>query len=478
MNPFNPTELCGLPSADELHNALLEGENSDARERIALLFDQDTFVETGAYAKRGFSDFFATENANELEGVITGYGAIDGKLVFAFVEDASRMGGMIDERHAAKIANLYALALKNGAPVIGIFNANGTDIFAGTAGLAAYGRILATVSAASGRIPQIALIAGKCIGLSAAIASLFDFAVKEDGASFYVSSPDLIKKGELSDKILAFHGDKGPSAGFIRALVSFLPSNANVGTIANPPTDKLERMLGNVDFGGDGQAIVASIADNGIFCSVASDFAPEAVTAFTTIAGVKCGVVASSASVNEGRITANSARKISRFVNFCDAFSLPIVTLVDSMGLIMDVDNEKAFFAPEIARLASAYASAVCPKVTVLLDHAIGASFALLGSKALGADIVYALENAEICALPADAGVAFAWDRYITLEKTREELVEEWKKTVSSAAYAASSGEIDDVISTSELRARVCSALLMLCCKGIGPDDGRRILPL
>ena len=191
LNKYTKTEICGLPTVKELRASLLAGENSTARERIALLFDKDTFVETNAYTKRAFSDFLSTESANEFEGVICGYGAIDGKLVFAFAEDSSRMNGVIDERHAKKIADIYKLATENGAPVIGIFDSNGTDIFEGTVGLAAYGRIAACVSKASGVIPQIAFVSGKCIGTSAAIASMFDFVVKSSDAQFYVSSPNL-----------------------------------------------------------------------------------------------------------------------------------------------------------------------------------------------------------------------------------------------------------------------------------------------
>jgi acetyl-CoA carboxylase carboxyltransferase component len=180
-----------LPTAQQLRAALAESENADVRAQISMLFDEATFVEIGAYTKRGISDFLISEKSNEFEGVICGYGAIDGKLVFAFAEDASRMGGAIDERHSKKIADLYSLAMKNGAPVIGIFNSNGIDVFEGTAGLAAYGRIMTAVTKASGVIPQIAFISGKCIGTCAAIASLFDIVVKDKNATFYVSSPVL-----------------------------------------------------------------------------------------------------------------------------------------------------------------------------------------------------------------------------------------------------------------------------------------------
>ena len=478
MNKYTKTEACGLPTVEELRASLLSGESSDARTQIAMLFDDSTFVETNAYAKRAFSDFLATEKSNELESVITGYGAIDGKLVFAFAEDASRMDGVIDERHAKKIADLYSLAIKSGAPVIGIFNSNGTDVFQGTAGLAAYGKIMNAVTTASGVIPQIAFVSGKCIGTAAAIAAMFDFIVKDNSATFYVSSPSLTGVENAQDALLAYVGDTYSCASYIRSIVSYLPDNSSVGVVVGECADNLNRKLGDLDFAGEALAAISVIADNGVFYEIMHDFEPAVSTAFAIIGGVKCGIVASSYSVNEGKLSVSVARKIAKFVSFCNSFSIPVVTLVDSAGLAVEKNNESSYFAPELAKLAFAYSTADTPKITVILGHAIGASFVLLGSKSLGADLVYALNDSEIGALSAESGVAFAWNNYITLEKSREQLVEEWKASVSSPAVAAASGEIDDIISINELRARICSALLMLSYKGKANTTGRKVLPL
>ncbi len=479
MNKYTKQNLCSLPTASELREELRLSESTEVRNQISAIFDRDTFVELSAYTKRAFSDFIATEKSSEFEGVICGYGAIDGKLVFAFVEDASRMGGAIDERHAKKITDLYKMALNNGAPVIGIFNSNGTDIFEGTAGLAAYGRIMSAVTKASGVIPQIAYVAGNCIGTCAAIASMFDVVVKKDSASLYVSSPTLTGENNAQDAIVSYCGSEEQCAGYIVSLLSFLPSNSSVGIQASEIcTDNLNRKLGNLDFGGDALSIISVIADNSMFLELSHDYASSVSCAFSTIGGVKCGIVANSFSHNEGRIDAAAARKISRFVTLCDSFSIPVVTIVDSLGLAINKKNEQTF-APELAKLGMAYASSVCPKVTVILGHAIGASFVLLGSKSLGADLVYATEDSEIGALSAASGVAFAWDKYITEEKTREDLISEWRLTVSSPANAAASGEIDDIISINEMRARICSALLMLSAKGDASATSRRkVLPL
>ena len=479
MDKYTNPKFCQLPSMTELRAALEASEGAEVKQQIACLFDENTFIELSAYTKRGYSQFVNTEKTNEFEGVICGYGAIGGKLVFAFAEDADRMGGAIDDRHAKKICDLYKLALDNGAPVIGIFNSNGIDVFEGTAGLAAYGKIMTAVTKASGVIPQIAFIAGKCIGTCAAIASLFDIIIKDKDATFYVSSPVLTNVEGAQDDTATLISDFDECVRYIKNLISFLPCNSSIGIQASDVcADNLNRKLGDIDFAGNALDVISAIADNGVYYELSADFAKVAATAFTTIGGVRCGVVGTSFSIGEGRITADAAKKIAKFVNFCDSFSIPVVTLVDSLGLAIDADNEHCF-APEIGRLIFAYASSTTPKVTVILNHAIGASFVLLGSKSLGADVVYTLDTAEIGALTATSGVAFAWDKYITEKNTRESLIEDWKLSVSSPVHAAESGEIDDIISVNELRARICYALLMLSCKGSHSTVARRkVLPL
>lgn len=477
MKKYKKGEACGLPTVDELRASLDSFANSDARVQLSMLFDKDTFVETNAYTRRVVSDFISVDT-NELEGVITGYGSIDGKLVFAFAEDSSRMSGIIDERHAKKIEDLYNLAIKSGASVIGIFDSNGTDIFAGTSALAAYGRIINAVTKASGAIPQIAYVSGKCIGLAATIASMFDIVVKKSDAQFYVSSPELTGLKNAQDQALAYTADAPHCAGYIRSILSQLPDSSASGIVVSECADNINRKLGELDFAGEALAEISVIADNGVYFELSHDFEPSVSTVLTTVGGVKCGIVANSYSKNDGRITVGAARKISKFVNFCNAFSIPLITLVDSAGVDIAKSNESNYFAPELAKLAYAYSTSSMPKITVIMRHAIGASFVLLGSKALGADLVYALNNAEIGALSAESGVAFAWNDYITLENSRKDVIDEWKKTVSTASVAASSGEIDDIIGTNELRARICSALFMLLSKGKVKISERKILPL
>ncbi len=465
LDKYAKAELRALPTAQELRQSLENGADAICRQRLSRLFDENTFIEVGAFTKRGFSDFFATEKSNELEGVVCGYGAVDGKLVYAFAEDATRMGGAIDDRHAKKIADLYDLALKNGAPIVGMFDSNGTDIFAGTSSLAAYARIMKCVAKASAAIPQIAFISGTCIGSAATIAAMFDFCVQDRDAQFYVTSPEItgVKNGQKD--ILTYEGESDQCLHFIRSLISFLPENAAVGADVTECSDNLNRMLGDVDFGGDASAYLSAIADNNVYYEVSPKKDAPVSLAFATVGGVKCGIVASSFKNEEGRICASSAKRIAKFVTFCNCFDIPLVTLVDSYGLAASASNEPDF-AESLSELAYAYATADNAMVTVICGHAIGASFALLGSKALGADVVYATDDSEIGALNAESGVAFAWDKYITVETTRDELIAQWKSQVSSPVCAASCGEIDDIIGCTELRARICSALLMLSGKG------------
>ena len=307
---------------------------------------------------------------------------------------------------------------------------------------------------------------------------MFDFLVTEKSAEFYVSSPALTGNKDAQNDAVCFSSDLVSCAAYIRGLISFLPDNASVGTVVEDPQDNLNRMLGELNFAGEALAAVSVIADNGLYQEIYADTAVGVSTVFATVGGVKCGIIANSFAKSEGRINTAAAKKIAKFVNFCNSFSLPVVTLVDSLGLEVDAENEN-MFAPELAKLAFAYAGATVPKITVIMGHAIGASFVLLGSKSLGADLVYALDESEIGALAADSGVAFAWDKYITEEKSRAELQDEWRASVSSPARAAASGEIDDIIGTSELRARICSALLMLSSKGVCSKIApRRVLPL
>lgn len=449
-----------------------------SKERIESLFDAGTFVELGAYTKR-------TAAAEEFESVVCGYGAIDGRLVFAFAQDSGRTKGAFGERHAKKIADMYSLAVKNGAPVVGVFDSAGAVVYDGAAALAAYGKFMKCVSEASGIIPQIALIDGVCGGSSAVVASMFDFAVTvKNKSKFYVNSPFVIGDDAGTSEFATATGISAADAEteaeaivLVKDILSMIPQNNAEGVLTSNITDDLNR---TVAFDAENYKIdelVANLADNGKFVKVYKNYAKGLCTGFASFGGVISGVVATDHE-NGGVLDINAARVAAKMVSFCDSFGIPVVTLVDSTGLDVSMNSESAAYASELSRLAMAYTTSSNAKVTVVIGKAYGAAFTLLGSKSVGADIAYALDTACISVLSPEASVAFVWNDKVG-EKSREEVEAEWKEKCASAADAADSGEIDDVIEASELRKRICAALSMLAFKAEG-TPGRRhaVMPL
>lgn len=442
-----------------------------AKGKLEAIFDAGTFVELGAYTKRSGSDA-------DFEGVLCGYGAVNGKLAFAFVQDSGRTKGAFGERHAKKIANMYSLAVKNGAPVIGVFDSAGAVVYDGAAALAAYGRFMKCISDASGIIPQIAVIAGVCGGSSAVAASMFDFTVTvKDASKLYVNSPFVIGESAGSSDFAAANGASAYSAAneadafaYARKLIAALPANNADGAFEDNGDD----MNRAVDFDAESykaEELVALLADNGSFTRLYADYAKNTILGIASFGGMTVGVVASNPE-NKGILDIKSARAIAKLVSFCDSFALPVVTLVDSEGLDVSLEAESASYASELARLAYAYTASANAKLTVVVGKAYGAAFTLLGSKSVGADMTLALPTACISVLSPEASVAFVWNNKVG-EKTREELEAEWKEKCASAAEACDCGEIDDVVAPEELRQRICAALSMLASKAEGAPARR-----
>lgn len=448
----------------------------NSKERLELLFDAGTFVELGAYTRRSAS-------AEDFEGVVCGYGSVDGKLVFAFAQDSGRTKGAFGERHAKKIAGMYSLAIKNGAPVVGIFDSAGAVVYDGASALAAYGRFMKCVSDASGIIPQIALIDGVCGGSSAVVASMFDFTVTvKDKSKLYVNSPFVVGESAGKSDFAAASGisvvdaeNEVEAFAFVKKLLGVLPQNNAERAIAETVYDDINR---EVAFDADNyktDELLAQLADNGNFVRVYEKYSANLCVGFAAFGGITTGVVASE---NGGKLDISAARVAAKMVSFCDSFGIPVVTLVDSEGLDVSLEAEGAAYASELAKLAMAYTSSENAKVSVVLGKAYGAAFTLLGSKAVGADLAYALEGACISVLSPEASVAFVWNNKVG-EQTREEVEAEWKEKVASAAEAADCGEIDDVIEASELRKRICAALSMLAFKAEGdPERKHAVMPL
>ncbi len=443
-----------------------------AKDRLERLFDAGTFVELSAYLKR-------SDSQSELEGVVCGYGSVNGSLAFAFLQDSGRTKGAFGERQAKKIASLYALAVKNGAPLIGVFDSAGAIVYDGVSALAAYGSLMKNISDASGIIPQIAVIDGVCGGASAVAASMFDFVVTvKDQSEFFVNAPFTAGKADGASTIGLSAKEAASEAeafAFVKELLAMLPQN-NADAICGESFDDLNRKV-TVASNYDVDKLLFELSDGGKFIELYRDFAENARFGFASFGGVLTGVIASDPAKG-GILDIKMARAATKLLGFCDAFSIPVLTLVDSEGLDISNEAENAAYASELARMALAYTSSECAKITVVLGKAYGTAFTLLGSKSVGADLAFALPEACISVLSPEASVAFVWNDRVG-EVSREELEEEWREKCASAASACDAGEIDDVIEPSELRQRICASLLMLCAKADGaPARKHPTLPL
>ena len=434
-------------------------------EKIAALFDAGTFVETGAFMKRANGD---------LTGVVCGYGAIGGKLVYAFAQDSDRKKGAFDALQAEKIAMLYGMAMKNGAPVIGIFDSIGAVIDDGASAMAAYGKVLKCVSDASGVIPQYAVISGVCAGMAATVAAMFDVIVTvKDQSSLFVNAPFVVGKEVGKSEFVAQNGlatvcaeSEENAFATLAKLIAILPSNNEEGVVAEEICDDINRTV-SVD-ALSGKALVEEIVDAASFVELGGAYAPEMLTGFGVFGGVACGVIASNPSEKGGAITVDGAKKAAKLISFCDSFSIPVVTLTDSVGVEVSREAEGAPLASQLGKLAMAYATADTAKITVVTGKAYGAAFTLMGSKALGADMVFALPASEISVMAPASAVAFLWNDQITEDVTRADLEEKWIAEKAAPEKAAADGSIDDVIASCELRQRICSAVYMLMMKNSG----------
>ena len=422
------------------------------KEKIASLFDAGTFVEIGAYVRAA--------SADECTGLICGYGSIEGKLTFAFAQDMDRMKGALDEAGAKKLRAIYDMALKNGAPIVGMFSSAGAVVYDGSAALDAYGTWMRCVSDASGVVPQIALVNGVCAGSAAVTASMFDAIVTvKDKTQLYMTTPFVLGEETASAEAAAKSGlaaltceNEAAAVGAVRALIGLLPSNNCDHAVADAEDPNRALVAG--------AALPAAMLDGGAMMELYAEFAPEMTTAFGRMGGEVVGVVAA-----KGALTVDAARKAARMVTLCDAFHIPVLTLVDSEGVDVDATAQALPASAVYARLATAYASSTCAKVTVVTGKAYGAVYTLLGSRALGADLVLALPEAVISTMAPDKAVAFVWNDKVTEENTREMVEKEWIDTYAKPEIAAMRGDIDDVVPVEELRMRVCSALYMLASK-------------
>jgi len=446
-----------------------------ARERITGLFDEGTFTETAAFTSRRVSEF-DDNTPDEFESVITGYGSVNGCLVYAFAQDIARAKGSVSEAAAKKICAAYKLAIDNGCPIIGIFDSAGAYLPEGVRALAGYGLIMKAASQASGVIPQIAVCTGVVQGAAAVIASMFDFAVVTEGSKISVNPPFIVGGGTAKDSVeagIAAYTAKTDAEAIAaaRELLAYIPSNNEEGGAEVLTNDEVNRHIAAAF--GDAASLVKSFADDAKYIELYADYAKSMSVGLISLAGVVCGIVATNPAENEGRLTSAAARKAAKFISFCDCFQIPVITLVDSEGFAVCGEEEKNPFCAEIGKLAGAYAMARTPLITLVSGAAYGSVFSVLGSKAIGADIVFAVDTAKIGCLSAKSAVALLWNDQITKDTTRGDLEAKWDAEVATAVAAARAGEIDDIVEAVEIRQRLASAVLMLSGKSVASPRRR-----
>lgn len=461
-------------------------ENSASR-RIATLFDEGSFVEIGGAVTARSTTFNLQEKAAPSDGVITGYGVIDGNLVYVYSQDADVLGGALGEMHAKKIARIYDMAMKMGAPVIGLIDCAGLRLQEATDALEAFGSLYHKQALASGVIPQVTAIFGMCGGGLAVVPGLTDFTFMEakDGKLF-VNSPNALEGNEISKCNTASAEYQSKTAGLvdgigaeaeilgqIRDLVCMLPANNEDDMSYEECTDDLNRICADIANASEDTAIaLAQIADNQILVETKKDYAKEMVTGFIRLNGMTVGVVANRSKVYNAEaeveaefdsvLTVDGCKKATDFVNFCDAFSIPVLTLTNVTGFAATVESEKNM-ASAVAKLTYAFANATVPKVNVIVGKAFGSAYVSMNSKSIGADLVYAWPTAEIGMM--DAKLA-AQIMYADADaETLNEKAAEYKELQSSPNSAAARGYVDAIIEPADTRKYVIGAFEMLFTK-------------
>lgn len=456
-----------------------------ARDRIEVLLDDNSFVEIGALVTKRSTDFNLAQEEAPSDGVITGYGLVDGSLTYVYSQDAAVLNGTMGEMHARKIAGLYDLALKVGAPVVALLDCAGMRLQEATDALAGFGSVYLKQTLASGVVPQISVVLGTCGGGCAVSASMSDFTFMSEGGKLFVNSPNVVE-GNYTEKCdtaaAAFQAkagnvdvagaDEAEVLASVRTLLSFLPSN-NENEFALDCTDDLNRVAEGFDrLAADPAAALAELSDNREFYEVKAEFAKEMVTGFIRLNGTTVGAVANrSACLDENGkavekfdtvLTADGCCKAERFVKFCDAFGIPVLTLTNVTGYATDTKNEKAV-ALAAARLTCAFANATVPKVNVVTGSAMGSAYITMNSKHIGADMVFALESAKIGMMD---GALAAQIMYADAdEAARKEGAAEYDKLQGSVVSAAKRGYVDSIISPDEARQQLVYTFEMLNTK-------------
>lgn len=460
---------------------------SQASQRINALLDENSFVEIGAMVTARATDFNLKQTETPSDGVVTGYGVIGGNLVYVYSQDASVMNGSVGEMHAKKIANLYDLALKTGAPVIGLIDSAGLRLQEATDALNGFGEIYRKQVNSSGVIPQITAIFGSCGGGLALIPTLTDFTFMEDGkAKLFVNSPNALDGNQMSKCDTSTAAFQSEEAGIvdvvadeaaimaqIRDLVEMLPANNEDDMSYDECTDDLNRACAELaNCVGDTSIALSQIADNGMLFEVKRNFAKDMVAGFIRLNGVTVGAVANRTEVygEDGAVaekfdavlSAAGCEKAADFIQFCDAFNIPVLSLTNVKGFKADKCNEKKV-AKAAAKLTYAFANATVPKVNVIIGQAYGSAYVTMNSKAIGADITMAWPAAEIGTMDAKLAAKIICDGQGAA--AIDACAKEYAALQTSAVSAAKRGYVDQIVEPADTRKYVIGAFEMLFTK-------------
>ncbi len=462
----------------------IEGLDGVVRTRIKNLLDANSFVELGAFVTHRSTDFNLSQKMTPADGVVTGYGTVDGRLVYIYSQDITVLSGSIGEMNAKKIGKIYEQALKMGAPVIGVLDSKGVRLEEGLDSLEGYGEIFKYQSMASGVIPQISVILGSSLGINSIIPSLSDFVFMEQkNSKMFINSPNTLDGFEGKTITIEqmgsadVHSKQTGLAHFcfenedaclngVRELLNFLPSNNLEDALLNGMADDLNRIdenLNNVldmDIIFDVRIIIESISDSGRFLEVKKEFAMNIITGFSYLNGSTVGIIANQSIYDNGILDIKACNKAVEFITFCDAFNIPIITLTDTSGYKTILSEELNGLTKNIAKLVFAFTNATVPKINIIIRQAFGSAYLIMNSKHIGADIVYAWPNAQISLMEAEAAINVIYSNELkSADKALK--IEEYKQN-SSAYASAKRGYVDDIIEPSQTRKYLITTLEML----------------
>lgn len=461
--------------------------SSQARQRINALLDENSFVEIGALVTARNTDFNLKQEETPSDGVVTGYGVIDGNLVYIYSQDASVLGGSIGEMHAKKIVRLYDLAIKTGSPVIGLIDSTGIRLQEATDALNAFGEIYLKEVEASGVVPQITVVFGSCGGGLSLIPSLTDFTFMEaDKARLFVNSPNALE-GNYKEKCdtssakwqssetgnVDVVADEATIYAQVRELVSLIPSNNEDGDSYQECADDLNRVCENLDGAtADPSVIARQISDNGVFFETKREFAKDMVTGFIRLNGATVGFVANRTAVFDengkeaekftDKLSAKACEKAAEFVNFCDAFDLPVLTLTNATGFGTSKCDER-HVAKAAGKLVYALANATVPKVNLVTGKAFGSAYVIMNSRAIGADVTFSWPDAQIGTMDANLAAKIMCDGKDA--ETVSKAASDYAALQNNVKSAAARGYVDEIVEPADTRKYVIGAFEMLFTK-------------